>query len=92
MQKLRIREIYHDPRRILLAVESVAVHHGNSDLGCWLHGHIEITTIIVLDQEKNFAYDPDAKPVSIERLRTHIPELDVLIPDLNERIKSGCKF
>ena len=92
MKKFRISEIYRDYSRILMAVECIAVHHGNSDLGCWMHGSIEANAIIVLDQEHTFAYDSDAKPISIEQLSKDIPELDALIPELNERIKPAYKF
>jgi hypothetical protein len=70
-------------------VETVAVHHCNSDVGCWLHGHIEAIAILVLDQESVYAYSTEAKPVSIELLKEDIPELEAMIPELHERIKSG---
>jgi hypothetical protein len=92
MKKFRVSEIYSDPRRILMAVETVVVNHGNSGAGCWVHGHIQPIAIIVLDQEVTYAYNTEAKPVSIELLRKDIPELEAMLPELHERIKSRDMF
>ena len=91
MEKLRISEIYSDAQRILMAVETVTVHHGNSGLGRWLHGHIEMSAILVLDRLHISAYNSEAKSISIEQLRKDIPELDTMIPEMYERISSGTK-
>jgi hypothetical protein len=89
MKKLRISEIYRDARRILMAVDNVAVHHGNSGLGCWLQGSIEPIVIIVVDQEQIFAYNTEAKPISIEQLNKDIPELAAMLSALQAKIKSS---
>lgn len=92
MADFRIREIYKDTERILIAVESVAVNHDHSDTGCWVYGRIEAIALIVLDQESAYAFDTQAQPVSIELLSKDIPKLAAMIPELHARIKSGNKI
>jgi hypothetical protein len=58
-------------------------------LGCWLSGHIEAIAIIVFDQESIYAYNIEAKPISIELLKRDVPELENMIPELHGHIKSG---
>jgi hypothetical protein len=92
MADFRITEIYNDAERILIAVESVAVNHENSDTGCWVYGRIEAIAIIVLDQESAYAFNTEAQPVSIDLLSKDIPELAAMIPELHARIGSRDKI
>lgn len=86
MRRFRINEIFSDPRRILLAVESVQVDHSNLEASYWLYASIKTVAIIVLDQKSTYALSVEAKPMTMELLRKDIPDLDVMIGQWRARI------
>ena len=63
----------------LIAVESVDFGHNKTNIGFQMYGNLEPVAIIVCGPKGNYAFDMDAQPIAIEKLKQDIPEIDVAI-------------
>jgi len=79
MGTLRAREIFHDSRLSLIAVESVDVQHRKTRTNCQVYGNIEPIAVVVSGPDKTYALDMESNPTSLDLLRQDIPELNAII-------------
>ncbi|MGB5276659.1 MAG: hypothetical protein WBO73_20260 [Gammaproteobacteria bacterium] len=79
MTSLRATEIFHDSRRLLIAIESVDYSHRKTTTGGVLQLKIEPVAVIVCSPDGIYALDMEARSTLVEPLRKDIPELDAIM-------------
>lgn len=84
MHSLRATEIFHDSRRMLIAIESVIYNHSTSIPGYQLYGRIEPIAVIVCSSDEIYALDTLAEITDIDHFRRDIPELDAMIASFKD--------
>lgn len=79
MATLRAIELFSEPGRRLIAIESVDFVYDRPGSACRLYGKVEPVALIVCAPDTRYAVDMQARPVALDPLRQAIPELDTLI-------------
>jgi len=82
----RAREIFSDSRILLIAVEFAELRHNKTNINCLLYGKLEPIALIVCALDKIYALDMESNPISIDRLREDIPELNAIIASFKQQI------
>lgn len=79
MATLRASEIFKDPTRKIIAVESIDFRHTATKAGGHMYGNIRPLAVIVCGQDGAAAFDMSAQSTSLETLKKDVPELDAMI-------------
>jgi hypothetical protein len=79
MEALRIAAVFEDSARTLLVVESVVSRHRITNGSCRAYASVRPRAIVICDPAGTYALDMEARPISLDRLRREVPDLDARI-------------
>ena len=79
MTFLRASEIFNDPGRRLIAIESVDFVYHKPGSACVLYAKVEPVALIVCAPDSRCALDMQARPIALDQLRRNMPELDAIM-------------
>ena len=84
MTKFRTSETFIGPSVVLIVVESIDSGHYKTKTGCQMYGNIRPTALVVCSPDGIYALDMEANPISVDRLRQDIPELNASIVSIDK--------
>lgn len=74
MKRLQAQKIFGNTHLTLIIIVEIDIQYNALQFSQHLHGRIQPIAIIVCDKHQQYAFDMQAKKISLNKLRTRIPE------------------